>query len=775
MVDSKLSRHEARQYAEGIISTSREPLVVLDHDLKVISASRSFYKVFKVNPEKTEGRLFFDLGNKYWDIPELRQMLETLLPQKTSLEHYEVEQKIADIGRRTMLLNAREIQRKPGKERLILLAIADITERKRITEAIENERKYLSAVIENIGAAIVISDVEGRINRFNEMARLLHGLPEKPVPSDQWARHYDLYQRDGITPLPKEEIPLFRALQGERVRNAEIVIAPKHSHPYFLVCNGQALTDETGRIYGAIVAMHDITERKQAEEALRESEQRFQTLLENLSGGIFVHDLDGMFLFVNEAACRHTGYCREELLQMHVKDIEPASVERGARLFWLSIETGQSISFDSMHIRKDGSAYDTEIHLNAINLDGSPAILRIAFDISARKQAEKKQEKLQAQLNRTQKMESIGRLAGGVAHDFNNMLSIINGYAELTIDMIDPEDPLYGNIREIYNAGKRSEEIVRQLLTYARKQTANPVQLDLKDTIPNMLKILQCLIGENIKLIWHSGNNLWPIKMDPSQLDQIMTNLAVNARDAISDVGKMVIETKNIFIDEDYCRQYFYFVPGEYVMLAVSDTGCGMEKEVQDNLFEPFFTTKAFGKGTGLGLATVYGIVKQNNGFINVYSEPGVGTTFKIYLPRCRESGLSPEKRLVVQIPEGSETVLLVEDEPAILQMGKSMLENLGYTVLVAGNPNDALAIAEEDDGEIDLLITDVVMPEMNGRDLASKISAGIPRLKTLFMSGYTEDVIAHHGVLDEGVYFIQKPFSIQDLAAKVREAIDQH
>ena len=302
-----------------------------------------------------------------------------------------------------------------------------------------------------------------------------------------------------------------------------------------------------------------------------------------------------------------------------------------------------------------------------------------------------------------------------------------------------------------------------------------PKVLDLNDTVSGMLKMLQRLIGEDIDLVWMPGAGLWPVKIDPSQIDQLLANLCVNARDAIAGVGKVTIETENIVFDEAYCAVHPGFIRGEYVMLAVSDDGCGMNKEVLDHLFEPFFTTKEVGKGTGLGLATVYGIVKQNEGFINVYSEPGKGTTFKIYLPRFAGDAVEPMAASPAETPMGrGETVLLVEDEAAILNVGRTMLERLGYTVLTAGTPGEALRQVEAHAAEIQLLITDVVMPEMNGRDLAKLIRDIKPGLKCLFTSGYTADVIAHHGVLDKGVNFLQKPFSMKDLASKVREALER-
>jgi len=393
--------------------------------------------------------------------------------------------------------------------------------------------------------------------------------------------------------------------------------------------------------------------------------------------------------------------------------------------------------------------------------------MQIATDITDLK-------KMEAQLSQAQKMESIGRLAGGVAHDFNNMLSVIIGNAELIMANMAPNDPIHGNLSEIFSAARRSADVTRQLLAFARKQTITPKVLDLNRTIESMLKMLRRLIGEDIDLAWLPGADVWPVRMDPSQIDQILANLCVNARDAITDVGKITIETRTATIDSAYCAEHPDVVAGDFVLLAVSDDGSGMDKETISHLFEPFFTTKEIGKGTGLGLATIFGIVKQNNGFINVYSEPGHGSTFKIYLPRNLTKTESLEKKTSDKINlDGTETILLVEDEPSILKMTQMMLERMGYNVLVAGTPGEATALAREHAGEIHLLMTDVVMPEMNGRDLARNLLSLYPDLKRLFMSGYTADVIAHHGVLDDGVAFIQKPFSMADLSEKLREVLD--
>ncbi len=433
-------------------------------------------------------------------------------------------------------------------------------------------------------------------------------------------------------------------------------------------------------------------------------------------------------------------------------------------------ELKQTTVNENRILTKDGRKLLVEWHGTTVFKEGNvfDYFFGVGIDITERRRLEEEREKLQAQLTQAHKMESVGRLAGGVAHDFNNMLGVILGRAEIAMMKADPAQPAYKDLQEIRKAAERSADLTRQLLAFARKQTVAPKVLDLNEVVEGMLKMIR-------RLVWRPDAFLWTIKMDPTQIDQILANLCVNARDAISGVGKVTIETGVAIFDAVYCTNNPGFMPGDYVLLAVSDNGSGMDKDTLDKLFEPFFTTKGVGKGTGLGLATVYGIVKQNNGFINVYSELGQGTTFRIYLPR--HMGKAEQLRsaeLGDTAASGNETILLTEDEPAILEMTTLMLQHLGYTVLQAGTPGEAIRLAGEHSGRIHLLMTDVVMPEMNGRDLARNILSLYPDIKRLFMSGYTANTIAHHGVLDDGVHFIQKPFSLNDLATKLREALDR-
>jgi signal transduction histidine kinase len=401
-------------------------------------------------------------------------------------------------------------------------------------------------------------------------------------------------------------------------------------------------------------------------------------------------------------------------------------------------------------------------------------LIGVNQDVTERRRAEEDRERLQAQLLQAQKMESVGRLAGGVAHDFNNMLQAMLGNVELALEDAGEDGHLRDHLIEVQRVAHRSADLTRQLLAFARRQTVNPRVVDFNATVAGTLKMLRRLIGEDIDLSWEPALAVWPVRVDPSQVDQILANLVVNARDAIAGVGRITLSTANATLDEAYCASRPWARPGEYVRLAVADTGGGMGPDVLAHLFEPFFTTKDLGKGTGLGLATVYGIVKQNDGIIDVASEIARGTTISVYLPRCADPVPTVSAGASATVRGGHETVLVVEDEHSILSLLRTVLSRQGYHVLTVRTPNDALERARTHAGAVDLLITDVVMPQMNGRELAERLRARWPRLKALFMSGYSVDIIAHGGAVDQGVQFIAKPFSASALADKVRETLER-
>lgn len=467
----------------------------------------------------------------------------------------------------------------------------------------------------------------------------------------------------------------------------------------------------------------------------------------------------------------------QKLNDMTGRDVVERLAEQGVYIPFL-IMTGQGderLAVDMMKFgAQDYLVKDTDF------LDLLPGVLERVFrNIETEKrlyEAEKERERLQNQLLHAQKMESVGRLAGGVAHDFNNMLGAILGYAELALQELKPTDKLFDYLEQIRRAAGRSAELTRQLLAFARRQTVAPEVIDLNKTISEMLKMLQRLIGENIELVFKQCSRQLLLKIDPSQIDQILTNLCVNARDAISANGRIVIETGHFVVDEAFCKKHEESSAGsEYVVLTVCDNGSGMNEEVMNHLFEPFFTTKGVGKGTGLGLATIYGIVRQNDGLVEVASKVGTGSTFRIFLPcHCLIEEMLAKTREIEdsQPKKHAETVLLVEDEPAVLMMTEMMLKHLGYRVLSAGNAEDATRLARANAKDIDLLVTDVIMPEVNGRDLAKRIREICPDVALLFMSGYTADIIAQHGIVEEDIQFIQKPFNLASFAAKITEVL---
>ncbi|RJX34271.1 MAG: PAS domain S-box protein [Desulfurivibrio sp.] len=532
-----------------------------------------------------------------------------------------------------------------------------------------------------------------------------------------------------------------------------------------------------GDIGFALYSIETDRERERAVAALQESEARYRALFETSADGILIADVEtGVFKYANPAISRFLDYSEAEFAAMGVTDIHPEDeLPKIMADFQAQARGDKTLAEEIPCIRKDGAVVYADVSAVAVTVDGRTCNVGFFRDITPRKRAEAERDRLQAQFIQAQKMESVGRLAGGVAHDYNNMLNVIMGYSELALEKVGPEDPLYDDLKSILNAAGRSRDITRQLLAFARKETIAPEVLDLNAGVEGLLRILRRLIGEDIDLAWLPGNGLWPVLIDPSQLDQILANLCVNARDAIADVGKITIETGRMTFDAAYCAEHAGFVPGDFVVLAVSDDGCGMDRATLDKIFEPFFTTKGVGRGTGLGLATVYGIVKQNNGFINVYSEPGEGSTFRIYLPRHGDDIAGVRQQPIEQIPEGrGETLLVVEDEISILKLAERILTRQKYRVLTANTPAAALQTAKTHAGGIDLLLTDVVMPGMNGRELAEQMQCLYPKIKCLYMSGYTANVIAHRGVLDKGLHFIQKPFSNRDLTSKVRTVLDE-
>jgi PAS domain S-box-containing protein len=515
-----------------------------------------------------------------------------------------------------------------------------------------------------------------------------------------------------------------------------------------------------------------ISQRERMEAALVAERNLLRTLIDNAPDQIYVKDTQSRFVLANAALVQYLGVTTADQL-LGKTDFDFFPPELAAQFY-----------ADEQAIFRSGEPLVNKEEINIHHQTGDQRwvlttkvpvhdahgrisdLVGMSRDVTARK-------RLEAQFLQAQKMEGIGRLAGGVAHDFNNLLTVITGYVELARDMLAPSDQIYGDLEAIRDAADRAAALTHQLLAFARQQILNSRILNLNDLVLNLDKLLRRLIGEDIELVTLPTLDLWPIKADANQIEQILVNLAINARDAMPDGGKLTIETANVILDEAYAHQHMGVTPGFYVMLAVSDTGAGMSPEVQAGVFEPFFTTKASGIGTGLGLATSYGIVKQHGGYIWLYSEVGQGTIFKVYLPRTTEvTDDQVTSKMPETLLEGSETVLLVEDEGAVRQLAARVLRQLGYTVLEATDGADALRVAGEHSGAIDLLLTDVVMPQLGGTVLAERLRDLLPRLRVLFMSGYTDHTIVRHSLLEPGVAFLQKPFTPELLARKVRAAL---
>jgi two-component system, cell cycle sensor histidine kinase and response regulator CckA len=573
----------------------------------------------------------------------------------------------------------------------------------------------------------------------------------RPMTPDklEWARHI-------------EQSGEFYADYQVRTKGGELRWLADHSFPW---------RDGHGRLLGAVGTLMDVTDRKLAEEALRRSEEYFRSLIENASDPIVVLDDAGTVRYESPALEKMLGGRPADRmgrsgLELLPEEDRPQLTQTAQRLLR---EPGRTELIETRARHRDGSWRNIEaVAKSRRDEEGKVTIVVNVRDLTVRKD-------LEAQLNQAQKMEAIGRLAGGVAHDFNNLTTAILGYSELMLRKLGAEDPLRRHVAEVTRAAERAAALTRQLLAFSRKQLLQPRVLDLAEVLEHSRGLLERLIGEDIELVTRAAAGVGRVRADPVQLDQVILNLAVNARDAMPRGGRLVLEASNADLDEDYAHEHVTVRPGPYVMLAVSDTGHGMDKETQKRIFEPFFTTKDKGKGTGLGLSTVYGIVQQSGGYVWVYSEVGRGTTFKIYLPRVEEEADQPAPvseptaaRAVV-----SETLLLVEDEASVRELLRELLESAGYSVLEAARPAEALEFARSHEGPIQLLITDVVMPEMTGPELAQRLAEIRPGLRMLFLSGYTEGVVVDKGLLGDGVHFLQKPFTTDALEAKVREVLD--
>lgn len=647
----------------------------------------------------------------------------------------------------------------------LITQVSRLAERKACEQALEeSERRYRMAV-ESIKEVIFQVDCGGRWTFLNPAWTELTGFGVEESIGRRCFRYVHPEDRRRVVRALNQLIREKKSYCLEEVRYLT------RGGDYLWVKVSARLVRDDGDLVGASGTISNIAERKQVEQALRESEERYRQIVENARDMIITHDLRGNYTSVNRAALELTGYTLEETLAMNFSQaLAPEYVEKAGEIVRQKLAGVENDTVYELElVAKDGRRIAVEVNSWLVYKDGQPVgVQAIGRDITARRL-------LENQLRQSQKMEAIGRLAGGVAHDFNNILTAIIGYSDLALRRLRPEDPLRRNLSEIRKSGERAAGLTRQLLAFSRQQILLPRVISLNEVVAGIEGMLRRLIGEDVELKAKLDPSLGNVKTDPGQIEQVIMNLAVNARDAMPQGGRLTIKTRNAMLDELYGRERgVELAAGPYVMLAVSDTGMGMDEATRTRAFEPFFTTKPHDKGTGLGLSTVYGIVKQSGGYVWVYSEPGRGATFEIYLPRVDEAASAPEDvHVSADAPRGRETILLVEDEEAIRSLTGEILTQAHYEVLVVAGGEEAISLAARHPCGIDLLLTDVVMPGTSGRELADRLGESQPEMRVLYMSGYTDDAVVRHGMLEPGLSFVQKPFTLDSLLRIVRDVLD--
>jgi PAS domain S-box-containing protein len=760
-IDRLAKIRESEEKLKSIFESSPDAIVVCDLDIRIIDCNQKALNIFG-GPIKKEliGKSALDFiipKDRQRAIENFRKRIEQNFDK--SVEYTLISK---DGHEFPAEISAGIILDASGNSTSVIVIVKDLTEKKQTEEA------YRAVVEGSLQGTIVFQDqhiafvnpAAARISGYDTMdliGKSIEEIGDLIHPDDRVWLWQNMIQQLEKLQLEHYEYRVFGKDGNIRWMSAYNSIIQYHSKP---------------AIQSAII---DITEQKQAEEALRSERDKAQNYLD-LAGTIFLAiNIDQTVSLINKSGCQILGYSEEEIIGKNwFDDFLPKEKIGEVKSAFNNLINGNVepvTHYENPILTKDGNIKIIAWH-NTILRDKSDNVigtLSSGMDVTERKQA----EILQAKLQQTSKMESIGRLAGGVAHDFNNLLTVIQGSSSLGMNELSKNDPIYERLKLIDEAAQRAAELTRQLLAFSRKQIIEMKVINLNRLINNLQKMLIRLIGEDIELQTILSNGIDNISADSGQIEQIVVNLVVNARDAMPEGGKLTIETSNVELDEIYCKQHVNAQPGTYVMLTICDNGIGMDEKTKEHIFEPFFTTKESGEGTGLGLATVYGIVKQHNGSLELYSELGHGTTFKIYLPIVKdEESALPEEIKKDEVITGNETILVVEDEDILREMAVEFLKSLGYNVLSAENGGTALMISEQHKGMIHLMLTDVVMPNMNGRQLAERLQKEHPEMNVLYTSGYTEDIIVHHGILDSGLNFIGKPYRLQALAKKIRELL---
>jgi PAS domain S-box-containing protein len=753
---------ESEEKYRIIVETANEGIWLTDVESITTYVNRQMAEMLGYTVDEMVGRPIFDFIFED-DFSAAKDKVTQRIEGESETNEFRLRRK--DGSEIITQYNASPIRNQAGEIVGLLSMNTDITERKKAEESIHFQAHLLNTVEQSV----IATDLNGIVTYWNQFAEKLYG----------WTAEEAVGRTAGELTTPEisqeQSKQVMKRLNEGESWTAEVVMQNKAGAHFPVHICTSPVNDDKGNLVGKVGVSIDITKRKNAETALREAEDKYRRLVESSPAIVYLAEPVPPYktIYISPNVAKF-GYTIEEWFSrpdLWISIIHPEDKDRVLRLTENAMQQGLDTNLEYRIIAGDGTIYWLQDRGRFVsdeqgNRTGWQGVI---LDVTETKG-------LEEQLRQSQKLESVGLLAGGIAHDFNNMLTAINGYSDLTLRKLKTDDPLRSNIEEIKKAGDRSAALTHQLLAFSRQQVMQPVIIDLNDAISDTYKMLQRVLGEDIQFTTTLNSKVGRIKADPGQLSQIITNLAINARDAMPHGGKLTIETDNVFLEREYARRHAGVLPGAYVMLAVSDNGSGMSDKTKEHIFEPFFTTKEVGQGTGLGLATVYGIVKQSGGNIEVESEEGLGTTFKIYLPRVADQA-TPEKtkELFAKLPQGTETILLVEDEDLVRHLSRQILEESGYTVIEAQNGLHALEICETGDCKFDLVMTDVVMPQMGGRELAENLRSRLPEIKILFTSGYTDDAVVRKGVIEADTNFIQKPFSPDKLAEKIREILDNN
>ena len=769
MQEDITEQERVQQQLEMVFEMSLDLVCISDiNTATFIKVNPTFRRILGYSEDELLGRSFLDFIHPD-DVQPTIDLIERDLKKGTRVLHFENRYRTKQGDYRLLDWSSH-----PSPEEGVSFAVGrDITERREAATALEESQRMLSTLMSNLpGMAYRCRNDEHWTMEFvSDGCKPLTGYAPEELIENRRIGYAEL-----IHPGYRQQVQEIVEKNLARRQAFELTypITTADGRDRWVWERGRGVFASDGSLLFLEGFISDVTERKEAETVLLDSEQRMRVLFEQAADAICVMDFSGRITSANEEACRSTGYTREELLGRRISEVSP-SIDSPERLRTLleGIAEEQTTTVETTHRRKDGSTFPVEVSFTQLATPDGPRILAVARDISERLRAEEERLELEAQLRQAQKMEAVGQLAGGVAHDFNNILTAILGNVELNMECLLTElgedHRAVESLWEIEKAARRASALTRQLLTFSRRDVLQPRVLNLNSLMEELDRMLRRLITEDIELTTFPGQDLLAVRADAGQLEQVIVNLVINAVHAMPDGGKLTLETYNTEIDADYARTHTEAQVGSTVTLAVSDTGHGMDAETQERIFEPFFTTKPADKGTGLGLATVHGIVKQAGGHIQVYSEPGHGTTFKVYLPAIQATAIDEAAASPPPAPSrGSETILLCEDDAPVRELVVKTLESAGYTVISAGTGQQGIEAIERHAGPVHLLMTDVIMPDMNGRALSDHLQSMLPGLPTLYISGYTSNLIAQHGVLDEGIEFLEKPFTRQGLLEKV-------